>query len=149
MDEPTTGLDPETSYSLMNTIKELSKEKTIILVTHNPAEIALSDRVVMIDKGRLIADGSPLELVEKGCLDSVLTKKGIESYEELYDGVRKKLKERELIENIFDSEEEKPLSDESLQEKRKFLEEKRDKYIHTRKIQILSQKTMRKKKNGR
>ena len=149
MDEPTTGLDPETSYSLMNTIKELSKEKTIILVTHNPAEIALSDRVVMIDKGRLIADGSPLELVEKGCLDSVLTKKGIESYEELYDGVRKKLKERELIENIFDSEEEKPLSDEALQEKRKFLEEKRDKYIHTRKIQILSQKTMRKKKNGR
>ena len=82
-------------------------------------------------------------------MDSVLTKKGIESYEELYDGVRKKLKERELIENIFDSEEEKPLSDESLQEKRKFLEEKRDKYIHTRKIQILSQKTMRKKKNGR
>lgn len=66
LDEPTSGLDPNQIVEIRNLIKELGKEKTIILSTHNLAEVQAScGRVIIIDKGKLIADGSPEELSER------------------------------------------------------------------------------------
>lgn len=57
LDEPTTGLDPNQIVEIRNIIKEISKEKTVILSTHIMQEVeAICDKVVIIDKGTIVAD---------------------------------------------------------------------------------------------
>lgn len=61
LDEPTSGLDPNQLAEIRNLIKELGKEKTVILSTHIMQEVqALCDRVIIIDRGNLVAD-DPIE----------------------------------------------------------------------------------------
>ena len=64
LDEPTTGLDPQTRKILWNVIAELQKKEkmTVFLTTHYMEEAADADYVVILDGGRLIAKGTPLEL---------------------------------------------------------------------------------------
>lgn len=64
LDEPTTGLDPQTRKTLWNVISILRKEKnmTVFLTTHYMEEAAEADYVVIIDSGRISAKGTPLEL---------------------------------------------------------------------------------------
>ncbi|UCE20227.1 MAG: ATP-binding cassette domain-containing protein [Gemmatimonadota bacterium] len=63
LDEPTVGLDPNQIVEIRNLIKELGKEKTVILSTHILPEVqATCDRVVIIHQGKLVADGTPEEL---------------------------------------------------------------------------------------
>lgn len=58
LDEPTTGLDPNQIVEIRNLIKKIGKEKTVILSTHILSEVeATCDRVIIIDKGRIIVDG--------------------------------------------------------------------------------------------
>lgn len=65
LDEPTTGLDPNQIVEIRNLIKELGKEKTIILSTHILQEVqATCERVVIIDDGNIVADGSIEELLK-------------------------------------------------------------------------------------
>jgi ABC-2 type transport system ATP-binding protein len=57
LDEPTTGLDPNQIVEIRGVIKEISKSKTVILSTHIMQEVeAICDKVVIIDKGRIVAD---------------------------------------------------------------------------------------------
>ncbi|MFV0248190.1 MAG: gliding motility-associated ABC transporter ATP-binding subunit GldA [Tenacibaculum sp.] len=57
LDEPTTGLDPNQLLDIRKLIKDLGKDKTVLLSTHIMQEIeALCDRVLIINKGKLIAD---------------------------------------------------------------------------------------------
>lgn len=57
LDEPTTGLDPNQIVEIRNVIKDISKEKTVILSTHIMQEVeAICDRVVIIDQGLIVAD---------------------------------------------------------------------------------------------
>lgn len=57
LDEPTTGLDPNQLMEIRKLIKEVGKEKTILLSTHIMKEVeALCDRVIIINKGVLVAD---------------------------------------------------------------------------------------------
>lgn len=67
LDEPTVGMDPQSRHAVWDFIKELKKEgKTIILTTHYMEEAeALCDRVGIIDHGKLIALGSPKDLISK------------------------------------------------------------------------------------
>ena len=59
MDEPTAGLDPNQVRGVRRTMKKLSETKTILLSTHILQEVeAMADRVVMINEGRLVYDGS-------------------------------------------------------------------------------------------
>lgn len=60
-DEPTAMLDPRGRKDVMNIISKLNKEmkKTVILITHYMDEAAKADRVVVIDEGKIIADGVP------------------------------------------------------------------------------------------
>ena len=64
LDEPTTGLDPKSRRMIWNHIRKLREEQnlTIFLTTHYMEETAEADRVVILDKGQVIATGSPSEL---------------------------------------------------------------------------------------
>lgn len=66
LDEPTTGLDPNQVLEIRNLIKKLGKEKTLIVSTHVLSEVeATCSRVIIIDKGTIVATGSPNELKGK------------------------------------------------------------------------------------
>lgn len=59
LDEPTTGLDPNQIIEIRKLIKKLGKEKTVILSSHILSEVeATCDRILIINKGRIVADGS-------------------------------------------------------------------------------------------
>jgi len=59
LDEPTTGLDPNQIVEIRRLIRELGKEKTVILSTHILPEVeATSDRILIINKGKIVADGT-------------------------------------------------------------------------------------------
>ena len=68
LDEPTTGLDPAARRRIHETLLDLKREgKTILLSSHNLDEIeTLADRVIVLSAGRIVADGSPLELLARG-----------------------------------------------------------------------------------
>ena len=98
LDEPTTGLDPQTRRLLWDVIGSLRKEKklTVFLTTHYMEEAADADYVIIIDSGSIAAEGSPLELKNKYVGDYVTlydadTEKvkalGL-PYEEIRDAVR-------------------------------------------------------------
>ena len=63
LDEPTSGLDPNQIVEIRELIKKIGKEKTVILCSHILAEVeATCDRIVIIHKGRIVADGTAGEL---------------------------------------------------------------------------------------
>lgn len=65
LDEPTSGLDPNQLRDIRSLIKDLGKEKTVIFSTHIMQEVqALCDRVLIINKGDLVAD-DPIELLKE------------------------------------------------------------------------------------
>lgn len=66
MDEPTTGLDPNQIAEVRRTIRELGRQKTVLLSTHILQEVeAMADRVVFINHGRVVYDGTPAEMRER------------------------------------------------------------------------------------
>jgi ABC-2 type transport system ATP-binding protein len=74
LDEPTSGLDPNQIIEIRNLIKKLGKEKTVILSTHILSEVqATCNRVIIINKGRIVADGTPEDLQKKSRGESVVT----------------------------------------------------------------------------
>ena len=63
LDEPTTGLDPNQIIEIRELIRQIGKEKTIILSSHILAEVeATCDRIIIINKGQIVADGTSSEL---------------------------------------------------------------------------------------
>jgi len=63
MDEPTSGLDPNQIHDVRALIRQLAQTKTVLLSTHILQEVeAVSDRVVMINEGRIVFDGTPKEM---------------------------------------------------------------------------------------
>jgi ABC-2 type transport system ATP-binding protein len=90
LDEPTTGLDPNQIVEIRNLIGQIGKEKTIMLSTHIMQEVeAICDRIIIIDKGKIIADETP---------KSIKTSKGDKSITIIveFDNVVK----TELLKNI-------------------------------------------------
>ncbi|MGI5908551.1 MAG: ATP-binding cassette domain-containing protein [Christensenellales bacterium] len=74
LDEPTTGLDPQTRKSVWGTIKKLQTETdmTVFLTTHYMEEAAKADYVFVIDDGEIAAKGTPAELREKYSTDHLV-----------------------------------------------------------------------------
>jgi len=63
LDEPTSGLDPNQIIEIRDLIREIGQEKTVILSSHILAEVeATCDRIVIINKGRIVADGTSADL---------------------------------------------------------------------------------------
>lgn len=73
LDEPTTGLDPQTRQSVWQTIERLQRETgmTIFLTTHYMEEAAQADYVTVIDDGLIVAKGTPTELKERYASDQL------------------------------------------------------------------------------
>lgn len=79
LDEPTSGLDPNQIVEIRDIIKEIGKKKTVILSTHILSEAeATCNRIVIIDNGKIVADGSTEELKKKTadeCIINISIKK--------------------------------------------------------------------------
>jgi multidrug/hemolysin transport system ATP-binding protein len=71
LDEPTTGLDPKTRRDIREMMQKLQRDNgiTIFLTTHYMEEAQDSDHIVIIGKGEIKAEGTPLELKTKYCTD--------------------------------------------------------------------------------
>jgi ABC-2 type transport system ATP-binding protein len=66
MDEPTDGLDPNQKHSVRTLIQGMAKDKAIIISTHLLEEVeAVCTRAVIIDRGRVVADGTPAQLLAR------------------------------------------------------------------------------------
>jgi ABC-2 type transport system ATP-binding protein len=71
LDEPTVGLDPKEIIEIRNLIKEIGRNHTVILSSHILSEVsAVCDRVVIINKGQIVASGTPEELSQKASISS-------------------------------------------------------------------------------
>lgn len=98
LDEPTTGLDPQTRQTLWNVISDLRRNEnmTVFLTTHYMEEAAEADYVVILDNGKISAEGTPLELKNTytgdyitlyGACEENIKTLGIE-YEQIKDALR-------------------------------------------------------------
>ncbi|GAB4285749.1 MAG: ATP-binding cassette domain-containing protein [Ignavibacteriaceae bacterium] len=73
LDEPTSGLDPNQIIEIRNLIKNIGREKTVILSTHILPEVeAICDRILIINKGKIVADGTPDTLRKQAQGEEVL-----------------------------------------------------------------------------
>lgn len=98
LDEPTTGLDPQTRRLIWNVIEHLRKEEkmTVFLTTHYMEEAANASYVVILDSGSIVAEGTPLELKNKYVRDYISlygvseeeVQKISSNYEKIRDGYR-------------------------------------------------------------
>lgn len=71
MDEPTSGMDSSTESIVKNNLVTLLKDRTLILVTHKTSLLSLVDRIIVLDNGKIIADGQKeavLDALKKGQL---------------------------------------------------------------------------------
>ncbi len=70
LDEPTAMLDPRGRREVLDTVCRLAREQgmTVVLITHYMEEAALADRVVVMDEGRVLTDGTPREVFAQGDL---------------------------------------------------------------------------------
>jgi ABC-2 type transport system ATP-binding protein len=67
LDEPMSGLDPNQAVEIRDLIKQIGKERTVILSTHNLAEVQVTcQRVLIISKGKIVADDTPEALSSRG-----------------------------------------------------------------------------------
>lgn len=71
LDEPTTGLDPSARREVWSTVEQLRRntQMTVFLTTHYMEEAAEADKIIIISKGRIVAEGLPHELKEKYAAD--------------------------------------------------------------------------------
>ena len=73
MDEPTDGLDPNQKYEIRAMIREMARDKTIILSTHILEEVGeVCTRVIIIAKGRIVADDTPERLMARSALHGTI-----------------------------------------------------------------------------
>lgn len=127
LDEPTSGLDPNQLVEIRSLIKQLGKDKTVIFSSHIMQEVqAVADRVIIINKGKIVADDSTANLqnrigneiivtaefkqnIDRGLLGNI---KGVRSYEQLKDGKWNFVAEgnRDIREDIFNFAKEKNLT---------------------------------------
>ena len=102
LDEPTSGLDPNQLVDIRNIISELGKSKTIILSTHIMQEVeAVCDRVVIIDKGKIVADDTAKNLSK---LSGTGLRFKVEFKEEISENILKELPFINRVEKINNKE---------------------------------------------
>lgn len=100
LDEPTVGLDPQQIIEIRNLITDLGKKHTIILSSHILSEVsAVCNRVVIINKGKIVASGTPRELSKKLSYSNKLLLRVKGSKEEVIE----KIKALANIEKVTDS----------------------------------------------
>ena len=94
LDEPTTGLDPQTRKTVWEVVQQLQKNEgmTVFLTTHYMEEAAGADNIVILDRGRIAAQGTPLELKNKYTRDYITiytqNEEEIKKLEMPYEGIK-------------------------------------------------------------
>lgn len=94
LDEPTTGLDPQTRKTIWNVVADLQRKQgmTVFLTTHYMEEASDADYVVILDSGEIAAEGTPLELKNKYTGDFITlynaTKEQAELLQRPYETIR-------------------------------------------------------------
>jgi ABC-2 type transport system ATP-binding protein len=74
LDEPTSGLDPNQLDEIRKLILKIGKEKTVLLSTHIMQEVeAMCERVIIINKGEIVADNSTANMRKMGSKEAILT----------------------------------------------------------------------------
>ncbi len=68
LDEPTAMLDPNGRKEVIRTVKELNRREgiTVLLITHYMEEVVAADRVIVMDEGKIVMDGTPKEIFSQG-----------------------------------------------------------------------------------
>jgi len=64
LDEPTSAMDFSTEAQVTKRVTEFAQGRTVVLVTHRTSMLALVDRVVVVDQGRIVADGPRDRILE-------------------------------------------------------------------------------------
>ncbi|MFH9134109.1 ATP-binding cassette domain-containing protein [Streptomyces sp. NPDC017524] len=64
MDEPTAALDARAEYRIFSGLRELAKDRAILLITHRLTNVAIADRIVVLDKGRIVQEGTYAQLTQ-------------------------------------------------------------------------------------
>jgi ABC-2 type transport system ATP-binding protein len=105
LDEPTVGLDPKQIIEVRNLIKSLGKNHTVILSSHILPEIqAVADRILVVNRGKLVADGTPFELEHSMSAEHHLTVR----MEGAQAEVEKALKNMKFVESVRNFGEKEP-----------------------------------------
>ena len=68
LDDATSSVDPTKEHEIRAALREVMAGRTTIIIAHRPATIALADRVVLLDHGRVVEDGTHEELLERSVL---------------------------------------------------------------------------------
>lgn len=98
LDEPTTGLDPNQRIEIRDLIKEIGKSKTVILSSHVLPEVqSTCSRVIILNKGKIVADGTPSDLESVGGKNKATIHIEVEKIE---DNLLPKLKTLAGVNNI-------------------------------------------------
>lgn len=104
LDEPTVGLDPKQIIEIRNVIKNLGKKHTVILSSHILSEISqICEKVIIINKGKIIAIDTPTNLEEKTKEQNVLYVT-VEDKEEKMLSIQNKIKDIKELEMVKDNE---------------------------------------------
>ena len=104
LDEPTVGLDPKQIIEIRNLIKNLGKKHTVILSSHILSEISQTcEKVVIINKGKIVAIDTPKNLEEKTKEQNILYVT-VEDNEEKMTSIPNKIKEIKELEMVKDNE---------------------------------------------
>jgi lipooligosaccharide transport system ATP-binding protein len=93
LDEPTTGLDPQARHAVWDRLYRLKQRGvTLVLTTHYMDEAEqLCDRLVVMDRGRIVAEGSPRELIHRYVPRDVVELRGVDGQVEKLDGLGDRL----------------------------------------------------------
>lgn len=102
-DEATSMLDPEGTKEINQTIKELKQtyNKTIISITHNIEEVVYADRIIVLNKGKVVLDGKPIDVLSN---KQVLVDAGLELIDSLsiINDLKDNKKYAEVVNKLWD-----------------------------------------------
>ena len=87
LDEPSSALDPISEYNLNQTLFELSKDKTVIFISHRLTTTRMAEQIYMMEQGRVIEEGNHEELLAEGGRYAEMFNKQAEKYQETHSFV--------------------------------------------------------------
>ena len=64
-DEVTSNIDPESTVDIINVLQDLKEDHTVVVITHKPEVMEISDRIIVLDKGKVLAKGKNSEVYKK------------------------------------------------------------------------------------
>ncbi len=88
LDEPTASLDPLMEYELYRRFAEMAQGKTVLFITHRLGSVRVADRILVLDRGRIVEEGSHEELLRRGGLYARLWRVQAEQYDQADEASR-------------------------------------------------------------